>query len=270
MTNNACPAISGSTQLLAIVGDPIAQVGSPQIINPLLLEAGANAVLVPVHIPEAEFEAGIAGLMRVANLAGIIITVPFKKRAAALVARIGEAGRQTGGINVLRRDPDGLWTGDMFDGAGLVRAIQRAGRSLQGKRVLLLGAGGAGSAIALALADAEARGIAIFDPETARAEALAETVRAYYARCDAAAGAPIAAGYDVIVNASPIGMRAGDGLPAPLGPIDTSSLVVDIITKPEITPLIATARAAGCETVGGLAMLAAQADLLLEFVGLAG
>ncbi len=154
----------------------------------------------------------------------------------------------------------------MFDGVGLVRAIGLAGRSLAYKRVLLLGAGGAASAIAPAFAAAGARAITLFDPEAERAETLAGRVRAFHPRCEVAPGTPIAAGHDVVVNASPIGMRPGDGLPAPLGPFDPGCLVVDIIPKPEITPLVAAARAAGCQTVGGLAMIDAQADTILEFL----
>ncbi len=267
MAEDEIAVINGSTQLLAIVGDPIAQVGSPRIFNPLLRKMGVNAVLVPIHVPQAEFEAAMDGLMRLGNLSAIVITVPFKKRAAALVAHVGETGRQVGAINAMRREPDGRWSGDMFDGQGLVRAIKDAGRSLEGQRVLQLGAGGAGSAIAPAFAAAGARAITLFDPEAQRADALAEAVRTFYPNCEIASGTPTAAGHDVIVNASPVGMRPGDGMPAPLGPLDPACLVVDIITKPEITPLLAAARAAGCQTINGLTMLAAQADTLLEFFG---
>lgn len=265
MAENDIAAINGSTELFAIVGDPIAQVGSPGVFNPRFRRAGRNAVLIPVHIPQAELEAAMPGLMRVANLSGIVITVPFKKRAAAFVARVGEKGRQVGGINAMRRDADGRWSGDMFDGVGLVRAIELAGRSLQGQRVLLLGAGGAGSAIGPAFAAAGVRAMTVFDPDAGRAEALARKVRGFYPACEIAPGTPSAAGHDIVVNASPVGMRPGDGLPAPLGALEPACLVVDIVPKPEITPLIAAARAAGCQTVGGVAMIDAQADTILEF-----
>jgi shikimate dehydrogenase len=257
--------INGSTQLIMIVGDPIAQVGSPEIINPRLQKAGVNAVLVPVHIPQAHFEVGMRGLMQIANVAGIIITVPFKHRAAAMVDRVLQTGQIVDGINALRREPDGSWTGDMFDGAGLVRAIERVGRTVAGKRTLLLGAGGAGCAIAMGFANAGARAITLVDPEAARAETLAQRVRDYYPDCAIAPGTPQAEDYDIVVNASPVGMRPGDGLPADLGPLDPATLIIDIIPKPEITPLISAARAAGCQTLGGLAMIDGQADTFLEF-----
>ena len=265
MAEDETALINGSTRLFAIVGDPIAQVGSPRVFNPRFRRAGINAVLVPFHVLQGEFEEAMRGLMRLANLDGIVLTVPFKKRAAALVHHLGVAARQAGGINAMRRDPDGRWSGEMFDGLGLVRAIELAGRSLAGQRVLLLGAGGAGSSIAPAFAAAGARAITLFDTETGRADALAARVRSFHPACEIAPGTPRAASHDVIVNASPVGMRPGDGLPADLGNIDPATLVVDIIPKPEITPLVAAARLAGCQTVGGLAMIDAQADRILEF-----
>lgn len=268
MSDDTIPAINGSTKLMAIVGDPIAQVGSPKLINPRLKRAKLNVVLVPVHIPQAHFEEGMRGLMRIANLAGIIITVPFKHRAAAMIDTMGETAQIVDGVNAIRRDPDGRWSGDMFDGAGLVRAVTLAGRTVNGQRVLLLGAGGAGCAIAMGFAAAGARSITLFDPVAGRSETLGQRVTQFYPGFDIAAGAPVAAGHDIIVNASPVGMRPGDGLPAPLGTLDPATLVIDIIPNPEITPLITAARAAGCQTIGGLAMIDAQADTFLEFFGL--
>jgi shikimate dehydrogenase len=270
MDDTASIAINGSTKLLAIIGDPIAQAGSPGVFNPRLKRAGLNAVLVPLHVPQAAFEEAMRGLMHVANLAGIILTLPFKHRALALVDHVGETGRQVGAVNTMRREPDGRWSGDMFDGIGLVRAIRLAGRSLEGQRVLLLGAGGAGTAIAPAFTAAGARAITLFDPDAQRAEDLAKRVRRFHPQMAIAPGTPVAAGHDIIVNASPAGMRPGDGLPAPLGDLSPQTLVIDIIPKPEVTPLIASARAAGCQTIGGLAMLEAQADTILEFFGLPG
>jgi shikimate dehydrogenase len=181
---------------------------------------------------------------------------------------MGETAQIVDGVNAIRRDPDGRWSGDMFDGAGLVRAVTLAGRTVNGQRVLLLGAGGAGCAIAMGFAAAGARSITLFDPVAGRSETLGQRVTQFYPGFDIAAGAPVAAGHDIIVNASPVGMRPGDGLPAPLGTLDPATLVIDIIPNPEITPLITAARAAGCQTIGGLAMIDAQADTFLEFFGL--
>ena len=265
MTEGWIAPINGSTRLVAIVGDPIAQVGSPGLINPRFTRAKVNAVLIPVHIPQAHFEVGMRGLMRVANLAGIIITVPFKHRAAAMVQTIGETGQSVGGINALRPETDGTWSGDMFDGAGLVRAVELAGRTVKDQRVLLLGAGGAGCAIAMGFAAAGCRSITLSDPETDRVSALADRVKRFYPNVAAAVGRPSAAGHDIVVNASPVGIRPGDGLPAPLGQFDKATLVIDIIPYPKVTPLTRAAQEAGCQTINGLDMLDAQADTFLSY-----
>ncbi|MGE8943842.1 shikimate dehydrogenase family protein [Leptospira interrogans] len=268
MTEGWIAPINGSTKLVAIVGDPIKQVGSPGIVNPRFTRAKINAVLIPVHIPQENFEEGIRGLKRVANLAGIIITVPFKHRAAAMVDRMGDTAKTVDGINALRREPDGTWSGDMFDGEGLVRAVEVAGRTVKDQRVLLLGAGGAGTAIAMGFAAAGCRSLTLSDPEAGRAAALADRVKQFHPGFAIAPGAPTAAGHDIILNASPVGMKPGEGLPAPIGALASQMLVIDIIPYPEVTPLISEARAAGCQTIGGLAMLEAQCDTFLEYFGL--
>ncbi|MDE2006181.1 MAG: shikimate dehydrogenase, partial [Rhodospirillales bacterium] len=114
----AMPAISGRTRLFGIVGDPIAQVGSPGAFNPRIAALGADAVLVPLHVPAASFETAMAGLMRLGNLDGLLVTVPFKQRALPLADRVCPVAALVGAANALRRDADGRWTADMFDGVG--------------------------------------------------------------------------------------------------------------------------------------------------------
>jgi shikimate dehydrogenase len=110
--------------------------------------------------------------------------------------------------------------------------------------------------------------ITLSDPEAGRAAALADRVKQFHPGFAIAPGAPTAAGHDIILNASPVGMKPGEGLPAPIGALASEMLVIDIIPYPEVTPLISEARAAGCQTIGGLAMLEAQCDTFLEYFGL--
>ncbi|MFI4997314.1 MAG: shikimate dehydrogenase family protein [Hyphomicrobiales bacterium] len=264
------PLIDGSTRLIGIVGDPIAQVKSPLVFNPRFKAAGLNAVLVPLHVRQDQFEATLRGLMALGNLDGIIITVPYKARAMALVDEVMPTGRKVGAINAMRREPDGRWSGDMFDGRGLVRGLADEGISVAKRRVMLIGAGGAGSAVAVAFADAGAAGIAIHDIDAAKASGLVARVAAAYPACELRAGKPQVAGFDIIVNATPIGMAPGDGLPAEIGALDASQLVIDVIAKPEVTPLLAKARASGCRSIGGKTMLAGQAAELEKFFRIGG
>ena len=262
--------IDGSTRLLGIVGDPIAQVKSPLVLNPRFKAAGANVVLVPFNVRPDHFEATLRGLMALGNLDGLIVTVPYKVRALALVDEVKPTGRKVGAINAMRREADGRWSGDMFDGKGLVRGLADEGIGVGKRRVMLIGAGGAGSAVAVALADAGAAAITIHDVDGAKAASLAARVAQAYPACEAHVGKPQAAGFDIIVNATPTGMAPGDGMPADLGKLDPSQLVIDVITEPEVTPLLAFARSCGCRGIGGKTMLAGQAAELQEFFRIGG
>jgi len=260
------PIVDGATRLFGIIGDPIVQVGSPRLYTERFRAAGRNAILVPFHVLPDRFEESVRGLKALANLDGLVITVPYKARIVPFVDRLMAMGEKVGAINVMRRDRDGKWTGDMFDGRGLVKAVRKAGHRIEGRRVMLIGAGGVGSAIAVALADAGAAGITISDAEPARAAALSGRVAGLFPACRAIAGAPMAEGHDMIVNASPVGMAAGDGVPAPLGALDPSTLVFDVIVKSEPTPFMRHARSFGCPTFGGYAMMETQVDEAIAFL----
>ncbi len=261
--------VSGTTRLLAILGDPITQVLSPEVLNPRLAKAKADALLIPLHVPSPDFETVMPALLRLGNLAGLIFTVPFKQRAIAFADRVLPAGQQIGTVNAMRRDPDGCWTADMFDGTGLVRALEQLDAAPRNRRVLLLGAGGVGRAIAVALARAGAQALTLFDLDRDKAGRLAADVRRFYPDCAVTTPDAIdARGSDIIVNATPIGMAPNDGLPVPLN-LQPGMIVFDVVTKPPITPLLAEAARMGCRFGGGRLMVDCQADALLEFFGFA-
>jgi shikimate dehydrogenase len=257
--------IDGATRLFAIIGDPIGQVKSPQTLNPRFAAAGLNAVMIPVNVKPDRFDETVKGLMAIANLDGIIITVPYKGRILPLIGQVLPMAATVGAANAMRRETDQSWSGDMFDGRGLVRGLREAAVTLEGRNALLIGAGGAGSAVAVALADAGARAVTIFDVDTAKAEALAGRVAAAYPGCSVRAGPVQLSGHDTFINATPIGMAPGDGLPAPVEGLTSDMLVIDVIIKPEDTPLLAHARALGCRTFNGRVMLDGQAHELVQF-----
>jgi shikimate dehydrogenase len=177
--------ITGTTRLYAIIGDPIAQVGSPKAFTERFAAAGKDAIVIPLHVPVDRFDSVVPGLMGIGNLDGLLVTIPFKARMLPFAKRVGPAAKCIGAVNALRREADGSWTGEMFDGAGFVRAMESKGAALRGRRVLLFGAGGAGSAIAYELAKAGVAAIAISDPQAERAAALAGTLREALPTCEA-------------------------------------------------------------------------------------
>lgn len=262
---SAQPVIDGASRLYIIIGDPVAQVKSPGVYNARFAEAGMNTVFVPAHVPAAHFDEVMRGIMQIGNLDGLMVTLPHKARMIPLVDRVLPMGAKVGAINAIRREADGTWTGDMFDGTGLIRGLANRSIFMKGRKVMLVGAGGGGSAVAIAVADAGAAAVSLFDADKAKAEALAARITQHYPSCIVRHGAVAFEGHDTFINATPIGMALGDGPPVPLDGLRPDMLVIDIIMKPEVTPLMAHARTLGCTVVGGKAMLEGQAEQVAEF-----
>ena len=260
--------ISGATRLFAIVGHPIEQVRSPEMVTAELRRRGHDALLLPMHVLPEDFERALPALMTVANLDGLVFTVPFKQQAMSLADEIGPQARLVGALNALARRRDGRWHGEMFDGLGCVEAFQRRGLSFAGKRVMILGAGGAGSAIAVAIAFEGPAAIRIHDPAPGRADALAQKVRAAQPSLKVQAGNPELAGQDILVNASPVGMGGGEGMPIQVAALPPQLVVFDVVTKPARTPLLALAERCGCVTLSGPEMILGQVTRIVDHFGL--
>ena len=251
--------VSGKTRVFGIVGDPIEQVRSPEMITAELTRRGHDAVLVPMHVAAAEFDDALPGIMRLRNLGGLVFTIPFKARAVVLADELGPQARTLGVINALARGHDGRWRGDIFDGLGCVEAFRRRGIAFEGKRVMLIGAGGAGSAIAAAVAGERPASLWIFDVDPARAQGLAGKVGGTHV------DAPTVAGIDILLNATPVGMLDDARLPLAVDALAPSLVVFDAIVKPERTPLLALAESCGCTTVRGREMMRGQIARMVDF-----
>ena len=257
--------VSGNTRLYGIVGHPIEQVKSPASLTAEFRRRGHDAMLLPLHVLPADFEACLAQLLRLQNLDGLIFTVPFKLRACAFADTIGAQAQVVGAINALARGADGQWRGDMFDGLGCVEAFRRRGIGFGGKRVMLLGAGGAGSAIAVAIGFEQPRSLRIFDLDPDRAGALAARIARANPGLDVRAGPPGIAGIDILINATPTGMQGDARLPLPLDTLPRDLVVQDVVTLPERTPLLALAERCGCITIAGREMMNGQIARLADF-----
>lgn len=252
-------AIDGRTRLVGIIGDPIAQVRAPAAMNPIFAGRGLNAVLVPLHVAPADLDAFMTGLRAIRNLLGLVVTVPHKTAILRHVDRPSARVRRVGSANLLRREPDGGWAAEITDGLGFLGAARAAGFEAAGRTALVVGSGGAGAAIAAALAEAGAARVVVTDIDAGRARALA-------GRIGAEVGTPDPRGFDLVVNATPMGMRADDPLPLDADALSAAQFVGEVITKPEISPLLAAAQAHGCRFSTGPQMVAAQAILMADFV----
>ena len=124
---NPYPVLSGETLVVPIVGDPIAQVKSPDGITRAFAARGRNAVVVPLQVAADDLDALVRGLGPSGSVGGIIATVPHKFGLAAHCATLTDRARFLGSVNVARRNADGSWHGDQVDGAAYVAAILAAG-----------------------------------------------------------------------------------------------------------------------------------------------
>ena len=255
------PRLSGETRIHLIVGDPIGQTKSPAGLTRVFAERGVDAVCIPMPVPFGEFDAFMAAIKRVPNVDGIVITVPHKLAAVRHCDVLSGRARGLAAVNAMRREPDGRWFGDMTDGIALVAALRAAGIDPKGARALVVGAGGAGSAVVLALAEAGAQ-VAVHDVDPVRRDGLLQRLAAW----TIAIGSPDPAGFDLVVNATPLGMAAGDPLPVDVTRLGPTAFVADLVTKPPVTPLLQEARRRGAATVTGDDMFAPQAGILADFL----
>ena len=259
--------ISGKTRLYAIIGDPIAQVRSPEVFTARFVAAGIDAVLVPIHVPADRFDAIVPALLALGNLDGVLVTVPFKARMVPLATRLGETSQVVNAINALRRESDGSWTGDMFDGKGFVNGARRKGVRMEGRSVLLFGAGGAGSAVACALAEEGVRAIHIVDPLRERSASLIMRLQRAFPECAFGTRNRNDSAFDMVVNASPVGMSPEDGLPGEIGALRAGTIVGDVVITEHPTALIRHGGAHGCICITGRDMHSGQVDALMAFFG---
>ncbi|MXN66331.1 shikimate dehydrogenase [Stappia sp. GBMRC 2046] len=261
-------SISGHTRLIAHLGVPTESFKAPMIYNPYFEEKGIDVVVMPMGCEAEDFPQFLRLLFRLRNVAGALVTMPHKVSTVALLDEASTAVKVCGACNAVRRDEEGRLIGDMFDGEGFVRGLQRKGRIIDGASAIVFGSGGVGSAIAASLANAGAARLALFDTRPDSAEKLAASLKAHYPAIEIETGSDDPAGFDIVVNATPIGMNPADPLPMDVGRIAPEAFVGEVVMKQEETPFLAAARAKGCKTQVGTDMLFEQIPAYLEFFGL--
>jgi len=260
--------INGNTQLIAHIGYPTHTFKSPMIYNPYFEEAGINTVVVPMGCKPEDFTVFLKSVFSLTNICGALITMPHKVAVVGLLDEVTPTVRVAGACNAVKKLVDGRLVGDMFDGAGFVRGVQRKGFDLTGKRVLVVGAGGVGSAIAASLAGAGIAAISLFDVNTAGCEALAQRLKDNYPAIVVQTGSNDPAGFDLVVNATPMGMNEGDPLPMDVSRLSPDTFVGEVVMRHETTAFLAAAQARGCRTQVGSDMLFEQIPAYLEYFDL--
>lgn len=268
MAPEVAAIIRGTTRLYPVIGSPVAQVKAPMLYNALFTEHRIDAAVVPMEIAPEVYAQVLPALFKVGNIAGAMVTIPHKTATVALLDDCSQAVRIAGACNAVVRRPDGTLYGELFDGIGFVHAVQRHDFSVRGKSCLVVGTGGAGAAIAAALAAAGARRIRLHDARPAQAETVASHLGTFFPDTDIHSAQPVLAGFDLVVNATPLGMNLDDPLPIDVAQIEPQMVIAEIVMKREITPMLAAAQARGCRIVLGREMLQEQLALYLDFFGL--
>lgn len=259
--------ITGNTSLIAHIGWPTHSFKAPMIYNPHFEQAGIDAVVVPMGCKPEHYPALLKAVFTLENIRGALITMPHKVTTVGLLDGATPTVRIAGACNAVRRAADGRLEGDLFDGEGFVRGIRRKGLALDGASALVAGCGGVGSAIAASLAAAGVAGLRLFDARAESATTLGARLVQHYPELNVVTGSNDPAGCDLVVNATPMGMNAGDALPLDVSRIDPAAFVGEVVMKTEMTAFLQAAQARGCRVQVGTDMLFEQIPAYLEFFG---
>jgi shikimate dehydrogenase len=259
--------INGDTVLLAHLGYPTSTFKAPLIYNPYFESIGVNAIVMPMGVKTDHYVAFFSSLFKLTNLRGALVTMPHKVTTTRLVDELSTTASIAGSCNAVLLRSDGALIGDMFDGEGFVRGVLRKGHEVAGARALVAGSGGVGCAIAASLAAAGVAALGLFDVNAEAVDALAERLRAHYPMLDLSTGSIDPAGFDIVVNATPLGMNDDDPLPMDVSRIAPTTFVGEVVMKRQYTPFLEAARARGCDTQVGVDMLFEQIPAYLEFFG---
>ena len=257
--------LSGETIVFPIIGDPIAQVRSPQYLTAIMHRRMINGIVPPVHVSANDLSTVIEGLSRTQNVQGIVVTIPHKVSMTQFCTSLTERAQFSGAINVMRRLPDGTFKGDHLDGIGYLDGMLNQGIDVSGKRVLQIGIGGAGSAVCYEMLARNAGELGLYDVNKDRLQETIEKLSLKFpGRVFATSNDPT--GFDVIANVTPVGMKPDDPFPVQIENLSGEMAVADAITKPSVTALIHHARDLGCSTMSGADMFDAEAEALVDFL----
>ena len=259
--------LSGTTTLIAHLGYPTHSFKAPLIYNPWFEAHGVDAVVVPMGVRAEDFPSFFRALFTLTNIRGALITMPHKVTTTELVDDLSPAAQVAGAANAVLRREDGTLHGDQFDGEGFLRGLLRKGFDPRGRRALVVGNGGVGSPIAASLAGAGIRTLGLYDPDGTASDSLRKRLAEHFPALEVGLGSADPAGYDLVVNASPLGMHDADPLPVDVDRLSPGTFVGEVVMRREITPFLQAALARGCVVQIGKDMLYEQIPAYLEFFG---
>jgi len=265
------PPIAGSTSVYLLPGDPVTNVRLPRMFNAVFERFGIDALMAPVQVAKRDLAVFVKAAFLAKNVRGMAIAPPHKPLLVDLLDGCGLFGRVAGSVNVVRRIDNGELEGDLFDGEGLLGALDHYNIPFRGKRVLILGAGVSAAAIGVALAEGGtvngAEHIAFHDIAAGKAAGVAAQLDAFFDATTVAVDSADPAGYDLVVNATSLGLGPDDALPVDVARMEPHAALFDILLRNQPTPLVRAARARGLNAQAGFEMLVQQMPHYLDFFG---
>ncbi len=255
--------VTSSTRVMVLLGDPVTHSLSPVIQNVACAEAGVDGVYVAVRCNAGDLEGFMHGLSRAGGAGNV--TIPHKEKAAAVVDVRSEAVRRTGACNTFWGGEDGRVHGDNTDVDGFRRALRNfLPGSPEGIRVLLLGAGGAARATLMGLLEEGAEEVVLLNRSTERARAVARRIGGQRARVVRLPEQLRGQSFDLVVNATSLGLTPGDPVPFDFEILDRAGAAMDLVYGPEPTPFMKAAEEYGVRTTNGGEMLVQQGAAAFE------
>ena len=252
------------SDLYWLLGHPVKQTVSPGLFNRAFAQAGHDAVMTALDVPPAQLLKALQLLRSASNVKGCLLTIPHKQAATAHIDALSERSLALGLVNIIRRTERGL-EGDALDGQGFLGALCLHGQTIAGQRALIIGCGGAGAASAWdALADG-ADCIGLLDTDANRRQALAKLLAQRFGQDRVQSLSSPSGLWKIVLNASPLGMYAGDKLPMALDDLPPGALLVDATTPAQPSVWLSLASARGFRVIHGQDFTRGQTQAMAAF-----
>lgn len=251
--------ISGKTKITGLFGYPVEHTLSPSMHNAAFEHLGLDYCYVPFLVHPDFLGQAVDGV-RALNMAGVNVTVPHKEKVIPFLDSVDDEAAFIGAVNTVVNSGGNL-KGHNTDGKGFMRSLSEGGIPAEGRKVLVVGAGGASRAVSYYLSE-EAEALYLHDIARNKMEKLVSDLRKVRPNVSSYNEITDLASFDIIVNATPLGLKADDPLPFDVSALSSDHTVCDLIYKK--TRLLQEADKKGCRTIDGIGMLLWQGVLAFE------
>jgi len=258
--------VDAGYDVYVMIGNPVAQAKTPQIFNEFCRENGIKSTMVPMLIrDDNELNSFLSFVRETGAVNGFVSTVPHKIRIWDLIGDCSKTASLLKAVNSVRKSKNGDLYGAMFDGKGFIRALHKNKFVPKDKRAIIIGSGAAGRAIALELFAAGISDLAVVDPDPEQFQIWKDITPSLGRTIEECALCPDLSAFDLVVNASPLGMRSDDPLPGPIETLGPGTMVADTVTIGKPTAFLSLARSRGCMIQTGEEMAFGHLGCILDF-----